>query len=207
MRHLAHNRTSQNKPPLHSAPQDPTANRAPPCDTASVVGETKNGGSKGWEGDRQENAGGGPPAPCFPYKAHTRDGDNGHWLRWARQGGRGKARAGVRVWGGWGGGVGGKPQTKTPQNLPLPLPLAPPHSPTNQPPPRFLKIARYCFHGAGGGCGAKRATLGTIKQGTQWQGTAARGTHGPPNATGNSLPYTRTQPTQAVDTQQHHNKR
>ena len=32
-------------------------------------------------------------------------------------------------------------------------------------------------------------------------------THGPPNATGNSLPYTRTQPTQAADTQQHHNKR
>ena len=101
----------------------------------------------------------------------------------------------------------GKPGTKSvPTPAPAPGPAPFPHKPTTtQIPQNYTDIASTQRTGQGKGyrstqkSKARKARIG-------WAG-GEHYTHGPPNATGNSLPYTRTQPTQAADTQQHHNER
>ena len=68
--------------------------------------------------------------------------------------------------------------------------------------PRFLLITRRS------GRDKERGTAphNKLEARRAWAGRWGEDyTHGPPNA--NSLPYTRTQPTQAANNQQHHNKR
>ena len=126
------------------------------------------------------------------FRKKEEEGSGFRW-RWTGQG---------REWRGK-----GNPKRKVFPHLPLPLALPP--SPTNQPPPRFLKITQTSLPRSGrdrerGTAPHKKARRARRALAGQW---GEHYTHGPPNATGNSLPYTRTQPTQATGTQQHHIKR
>jgi hypothetical protein len=105
------------------------------------------------------------------------------------------------------GGGKGNPKRKVFPHLPLPL--APPPSPTNQPPPRFLTSTQTSLPRSGRDKERGTAPHNKARRARRaWAGRWGEDyTHGPLNATGNSLPYTRTQPTQAANNQQHHNKR